>query len=180
LQAWALFPSPLLYQYRVVGDGPEYSRLRELADRLGLRGVEFARALPPERVQSELAEADVFVAGARTAEDGDRDGIPNSILEAMAAGVPVVANDAGSISEVIRHRRTGWLVPGRAKALADALLDAALHPSLRHSIAKAAHHFVYARFSPDRNPSGLAVRLHHELAALGARRAFHDRHAGRL
>ena len=75
--------------------------------------------------------AELFVLAPRIAEDGDRDGIPNVIAEAMAMGVPVVATDISGIPELVRHGETGLLVPSRdpvamARAMRQLLVDRAL------------------------------------------------------
>jgi glycosyltransferase involved in cell wall biosynthesis len=148
------------YRYRIVGDGPELPRLRAMARAAGLDAVEFVGAKPPSDVAAELAAADLFVLGARTAPDGDRDGIPNALLEAMAAGVPVVASDAGGVAEVVEHRVTGWMTPSDdPRAFAAAIREAALDEALRRAIARRAHAEVRQRFSVDVNADALWRRL---------------------
>jgi glycosyltransferase involved in cell wall biosynthesis len=165
LKALALLGSGACYQYRVIGDGSELPRLRALARSLGLHDVQFLGARPPDDVAVELAWADLFVLGTRTAVDGDRDGIPNAILEAMAAGVPVVAGNAGGVGEIIRDRETGWLTPANDEtALADAIRVAVSDPSSRQRIASNAHAEVWQRFSRNRTTSLLTLRLTSELA----------------
>jgi glycosyltransferase involved in cell wall biosynthesis len=164
LRALTFLPSSLHYCYRVVGDGPELPRLRALADALGLGGVQFAGALPPESVEAEMAAAHVFVLGARTAPDGDRDGIPNAVLEAMAAGLPVVVSDGGAVSEVIRHRHTGWLTPpDNPRAFAEALREVATQPELRKAVTANARAQMWCRFSSNRTSALFAGRLATEI-----------------
>jgi glycosyltransferase involved in cell wall biosynthesis len=164
LRALALLKSDVDYIYRVVGDGPEMRRLQALALKLGLKRIVFTGLLSPEEVPGELASADIFILGCCSAPDGDRDGIPNAILEAMAAGVPVVVTDGGAVSEVIQHRRTGWLTPqNEPQALAQALLEAASDPVARQKISTNAHGEVRRRFSTQRNSGQLARRLAAEL-----------------
>lgn len=165
LRALALLK--LHHRYRVVGEGLELPSLRALVRELGLKeSVEFVGPVAPDRIPAELARADVFVLGNRTAPDGDRDGIPNAMLEAMAAGVPVVVGDAGGVSEVVRHRHTGWLLPpDRPEALAEALLEIAAEPALRRTVAANAHAEVLRRFAGYRNSERLCRRLVTEIAA---------------
>jgi glycosyltransferase involved in cell wall biosynthesis len=73
-------------------------------------GVEALGMVPFPMVASLLEEATVLVHAARVAEDADRDGVPNVILEAMLTGTPVVASDAGAIRDVVRNGETGLLV----------------------------------------------------------------------
>jgi glycosyltransferase involved in cell wall biosynthesis len=163
LRALALLRSESPYRYRIVGGGPELPRLMALACDLNLENVEFVGPVPPDVVQRELAQADVFVLGARRMPDGDRDGIPNAMLEAMAMGIPVIVSDAGGVSEVIRHRSTGWLLPpNNPDAFADALREVASDHRVRRRVASSARAEVRRRFS--RNGRLLALRLISEMA----------------
>lgn len=155
--------SPRRYRYRIVGGGPELPRLMALAHDLNLEDVEFVGPVPPDVVRKELAQADVFVLGTRRMPDGDRDGIPNAMLEAMAVGIPVIISDAGGVSEVIRHRRNGWLIPpNNPEAFADALREVASDHRMRRRVASSARAEVRRRFS--RNGRSLALRLISEMA----------------
>jgi glycosyltransferase involved in cell wall biosynthesis len=107
----------------IVGEGPLRARLEAQADALGLTDrVRFLGALPHDEVVARYAEATAFVLPCVTASDGDRDGIPNVILEAMAMGLPVVSTRHSGIPEAVEDGETGLLVePGDTDALADAL-----------------------------------------------------------
>ena len=117
----------------IVGDGP----LREeLAARITQRGVEDRVRLLGPRTQEEvrhlLQEADLFAAPFVIAEDGNADGLPTVLLEAMATGIPCIAADVTAVGEVIRTGETGWLIPcDDTDALSTALLEAAASPELR-------------------------------------------------
>lgn len=169
LEALALVRRRMAFRFRIVGGGPELHCLQRLAVRLGLDCVEFTGPGSPADVSAHLAQADLFLLGARTAMDGDRDGIPNAVLEAMAAGVPVVATDGGAIAEILRHRWTGWLSPPDDRmALADCIYEAASTPGLRGAIAERAWSEVVCRFSPD-NSNQLAVQLERGIASVSCR-----------
>jgi glycosyltransferase involved in cell wall biosynthesis len=107
----------------VVGEGPLGPDLAEMIDRLALRDrVSLLGPLPHEAVIAKYGEATIFVLPCVTGVDGDRDGIPTVILEAMAMGLPVVSTDLSGIPEAVQQGTTGLLVePGDSKALADAL-----------------------------------------------------------
>ena len=93
--------------------------------------VEIHSAIAPSRVGALLAGAHVFALPCRVAPDGDRDGVPVAILEAMAAGLPVIAGAAGGVPEVVDDT-VGWLVPADdLGALQAALRDAERHPAER-------------------------------------------------
>lgn len=88
----------------VVGSGPEEQSLREMAERLGLAGhVRFIGRVEPKEVLALLAEADVFVLASHS------EGRPNVILEAMAAGLPVIASNIPGVREIVDHGATGLL-----------------------------------------------------------------------
>lgn len=112
----------------IVGEGPQRSELERRVHDLGLDEIVVLRgALPHEAVIDAFRRAWLFVLPCVISGDGDRDGIPNVILEAMAMGLPVVSTCCSGIPEVVGHATTGLLVsPGDPGALADAL-DAVIH-----------------------------------------------------
>jgi glycosyltransferase involved in cell wall biosynthesis len=124
----------LRFRCIIVGEGPLRATLQEsiarkdLADCVVLQG-----AMTHADLIALYAKADVFVLAPRIVANGDRDGIPNVIVEAMASGVPVVSTSVSGIPEVVRNGTTGVLVPSESpKALA-----AALHRLLRDSAYRA-------------------------------------------
>ena len=114
---------PAVPGLEVIGDGPQRGALQALADRLGLTGrVRFRGAAPHAAVLEAVRACGLFVLAARQAGDGDRDGVPVVLMEAMAAGRPVVCGDAPAIRELVQDGVTGWVVPGGdASKLADRL-----------------------------------------------------------
>ncbi len=118
---------------RVVGDGPCLGSLRRRARRLGLEArVEFTGALPRERVRQAYLAADCFCLPSL------QEGFGLVFLEAMAAGLPVVAARAGAVPEVVRDGREGVLVaPGEPAALADALRAVLTDPARARRMAAA-------------------------------------------
>lgn len=129
---------------RIIGDGPLQKELEELAATLGVADrVVFGGARPQLELLEELAGAQVFVLSPVLMPDGDRDGVPNVLIEAMASGIPVVASEISGIPELIRDNDTGLLVPAAdPKALADALRRLLTDPGLRRRIANAGREFV--------------------------------------
>ena len=148
LEAAALLEGQgLEVELQVVGAGVEAARLAGLSQRLGLASAHFRGELPMEQVKECYRWADVLVMGSRVDADEDRDGIPNVILEAMALGVPVIAADAGGVSEVVRPGRSGTLVSAEsAAALAAALADRARQPEPFLAAAATARSMVEAEF----------------------------------
>jgi glycosyltransferase involved in cell wall biosynthesis len=120
---------------RLVGGGPLLGRLLTQVERLGL---DRCVSVEPRRAHDALpacyAVADVVVVPSVVDAGGDRDGLPNVVLEAMASGRPVVASDVGAIATGVRDGVTGRLVPpGDVDALAGAITELADRPGLRRS-----------------------------------------------
>ncbi|HUR34503.1 MAG TPA: glycosyltransferase family 4 protein [Vicinamibacterales bacterium] len=117
---------------RIYGTGPLRASLDDQIGRLQLRDqVELPGWAPPGVLLDEMAVAGVFVMPSRVSRGGDRDGIPNVVLEAMAASLPVIATKVSGIPEAVVHGETGLLVapddPAElAEALARLLTDGAL------------------------------------------------------
>jgi len=117
----------------IVGEGPMREDLIRRAAGLQLRErVEFVGELPPHQVRRLYQAADVFVLASVVAADGDRDGLPTVLLEALAMGIPTVASNISAIPELIEHQKTGLLAkPGDARDLADKLEMALYDEQLR-------------------------------------------------
>jgi len=142
---------------RIVGEGPLEPDLRA---RISEHGLQENVLLVGPRTQAELRgivrAAAVLAAPCVVAADGNRDGLPTVLLEALALGTPAVATDVTGIPELIRHGETGLLVSqhdpcGLAAALAQ-MLDA---PALRNRLASAGRALVEREFDVDRNARAL-------------------------
>lgn len=120
----------------IVGDGPLRQSLEGLADDLDLADqVTFHGAESRSNVLERYRVAELLVMPSKTASDGDRDGTPVVLMEAIAAQLPVVATEVGGIAELLDGNRTAWLVPeGADSELADAL-DQALRSTTRATVA---------------------------------------------
>lgn len=107
-------------QLALLGDGPLEAPLRSMSTMLGLdECVQWEGVVQREEVGQRMREHDLLVMPSVVSHEGDRDGVPNVVLEAMACGLPVVGSDAGSLPDVL-DERTGWVFPaGDAGALAD-------------------------------------------------------------
>jgi glycosyltransferase involved in cell wall biosynthesis len=114
----------------VAGDGPEKARLEKQATRLEVN-ARFVGAVDATRRAELLRACDVLVLSSRQLTSGRTEGLPLVVVEAQAAGLPVIASDTGAVSEVIDHRETGILVPpGNTGRLKEALYWAASDPNL--------------------------------------------------
>lgn len=132
----------------LIGDGPERQALCAESGRLGLGSqVYMPGFLPHHEVIRHYQEADVLIVPSVVARDNDRDGVPNVILEAMASGLPVIATDAGSISEAVHNERTGLVVPQYdPKALAQAIKRLGQCGSLANQMAHAARLLIETEY----------------------------------
>ncbi len=100
------------FRARIVGDGPLRAKLEKLAGHLGVADrVTFAGQVPSHEVWGHLDWADVLLHTGVVAPSGDRDGLPNVIAEAMAAGVPVVTSPTAGTTEAVKDGVTGVVLP---------------------------------------------------------------------
>jgi colanic acid/amylovoran biosynthesis glycosyltransferase len=138
---------------RFVGDGPDRPALESRSVELGLaERVDFLGLRKRAEVVELLANADLLVAPSVPTAGGKREGLPVVLIEAMAAGVPVVASHLSGIPELVENDVTGLTVPpGDASALADAIERLAADPILRDRLAYAGRARVEAEFDLDRN-----------------------------
>ncbi|EPF16023.1 GDP-mannose-dependent alpha-(1-6)-phosphatidylinositol monomannoside mannosyltransferase [Cedecea davisae] len=111
------------FRYNILGIGPWELRLKTLIEQLQLDDVVFMPGFKPSHeVKEMLDSADLFLLPSITGEDGDMEGIPVALMEAMAVGIPVVSTIHSGIPELIDAGESGWLVPEKdAFALADRL-----------------------------------------------------------
>ncbi len=137
--------------------GSEAVALADLVGHLGLDGVvQFRGTISQAQLLTELRRSSVFALACRVDDDGDRDGIPNVLVEAMAAGLPAVSTTVSGIPELITDGVNGLLVPpDDPDALADALRRLARDPELAQQLARAGTAAVHEHFDGER----LAHRL---------------------
>ena len=146
----------------LVGEGPERQALQSAVFARGLQDlVELPGALPQEEVRAALDQAVVFTLPCEIAADGSRDGIPVALMEAMAAGCPVISCPVSGVPELIRDGAHGLLVPQRdPRALADALQQLLRDAPLRRFLAAAARLRIEQEFD-----AGKEARKLHQLMA---------------
>ena len=149
------------FHTRIVGYGEEGGRLEALIRCQGLTAnVELCGPVDRDGVRRLMRQADVFVMPCRISDDGDRDGIPNTLLEAMSCGLPVVSTRVSGIPEVVTSDGNGLLVaPDDVHALAAATRRVLGDTDLRTRLGSAARRTVLNRFDWRVNVSVLAQRL---------------------
>jgi glycosyltransferase involved in cell wall biosynthesis len=131
--------------------------LEEAAARAGTP-VSFHGALPHEQVLELYRRAAVFCLPCVVASTGDRDGLPTSVLEAMALGVPVVTTAVNGLGELVVHEQTGLVVPERDPlALADALRRLLDDERLADRLATEGRQLVERSYSLERSVSSLRL-----------------------
>ena len=109
-------------QYTIVGNNHGAPALLRLADELGIRDcLQMTGMIGQERLLAEYRRSHLLLAGSRVSSSGDRHDWPDAVIEAMAMGIPVVAENNGAIGELLENEETGMLVePDRPEAFADA------------------------------------------------------------
>lgn len=146
-----------VFECRIIGEGPLRQALEEEIRELKLQEIVLLYgALPHQAVISAYQQASLFVLPAVLSQDGDRDGIPNVILEAEAMELPVVSTNHSGIPEVVDDGVNGFLVPpADEKALAEAIAKLLDDPALREEMGRQGRHFVTENFDASRNAERL-------------------------
>lgn len=149
LEALAALPPDLSWRWRHVGGGPLLEDLQTMAAGLGIADrIEWLGAQPADAVLETLRRAELFCFAPRVAKDGDRDGIPNVVAEAMSQGLAVVSARAGAVGELVEDGRTGILVPAEdPKALATAIAALLRDPDRRQEMGAAGRRVIEQRFA---------------------------------
>jgi len=125
-------------KFVIAGEGPMREELEDLATELGVRdAVEFRGFLSQKDLAALYGESHVFLHPSEVTKDKNQEGVPNSMLEAMATGLPVLATRHGGIPEAVTHERHGLLVP-------EGDVDA-LHAAMRHLTSDAELCYVFGQ-----------------------------------
>jgi len=161
LEALARLPPDLHWRLVHVGGGPLRMKLEQRAHALGIAArVEWRGALTQDRLLEACRSADLFALASRIARDGDRDGLPNVLMEAQSQRLACVATRVSAIPELIEDGRTGVLVPPEDPAALAAALEALIRdPARRHALGEAGAQRVREGFDCERNLDRLALRF---------------------
>jgi glycosyltransferase involved in cell wall biosynthesis len=160
LNALALLPRDLPWRFVHIGGGPLLADLKAQATRLSIADrIDWRGSRPEAEVRDAYRKADMFVLASRVTADGDRDGIPNVVAEAMSQGLPVVATTAGAIPELVTAA-TGLLVnSGDTAALADAMTALIANPQRRAALGHAAAQHIASTFQAEHGYDRIAALL---------------------
>ena len=165
LQALSTLPADLHWRYLHIGGGQEKAKLKARADELGLgERIEWLGAKPQTEVLAAYRRADLFVLASRIADDGDRDGLPNVLMEAGSQELPAISTSVSAVPELITDGENGLLVPpDDARALASAIESLIRDPARRLQLGETARRTVIERFSMNAGLDVLARKLSAEI-----------------
>lgn len=151
----------LEWRFVHIGDGPLIASLKAKAEELGVAGrIEWLGALSRDAALPHYRRADLFALVPRVMPDGDRDGMPPSLLMAQSQGLACVATDISGIPELITHGDTGLLVPpDDPAALREALADLIRRPELRVVLGTAGEARARSRFQAEGGIERLAFKF---------------------
>ncbi|MDW7771569.1 MAG: glycosyltransferase family 4 protein [Desulfobulbaceae bacterium] len=146
------------FQYTLIGDGEDRDTLLEMIGGLGLKEhCRWKGTLTHDQVLHEFRQADVFVLGCEIAPNGDRDGIPNVLVESLAMGLPAAGTTVSALPEILLHGETGLITqPGNPVAMAENILRLLTDPELRHKVIRRGRNLVGASFDNRRLIKDLA------------------------
>lgn len=139
----------IAFQCRIVGYGPLEEKLKKMIVNLALQDkVSLLGKMTQDQLANLYPQANLFVLPCQVLENGDRDGIPNVLFEAMVCGVPVISTRIPGVCELVEHQKNGLLVEQRnAAALADAMELLLGSPDLRNELARNGRRTVLGNFT---------------------------------
>jgi glycosyltransferase involved in cell wall biosynthesis len=148
LKAFSLLPADLFWTFTHIGGGEELARLKAIATELKIADrITWKGALDQRDVLQHYRDSDLFALACRITADGDRDGLPNVLVEASSQNLPIISTDISGISELFVDGENGLLVqPDQPEQLAEALERAIRNPDLRIGLGKAAETRVRSDF----------------------------------
>jgi glycosyltransferase involved in cell wall biosynthesis len=161
LRALSQLPKELHWRFEHIGGGMLLDALQEQAKKLGIDDkITWHGAQAQTAVLSACRDADIFVLASRITENGDRDGLPNVLLEAQSQGLPCVSTRVSAIPELILDGETGLLVPQEDEAvLAEALEALITDPPLRHRLGQGGFNRVRDVFSHEAGAERIAGKF---------------------
>jgi colanic acid/amylovoran biosynthesis glycosyltransferase len=147
-----------MFHCSIVGDGPDRTLLEQKIKDANLIGkVELCGSKNNLEIPILMKQATIFALPSRISKSGDKDGIPVALMEAMAAGVCVVAGDLAAVRELVIDGETGVMVkPGDRQSVIDAIINLVENPEMREKIAMQGSAHVKNEFSIEVNAARIA------------------------
>lgn len=169
LKALSYLPRDLSWELVIAGGGELSSSLRKQAQHLKLnQRVKFLGSVTADDVKALLQNSDIFVLPCRVEADGDRDGIPNVLMEAISQGVPVVSTKLPGIQELLCEKSSLLVDPHDADQLKDALSTLMIDPELRYALAREAQEKLQKTFRLEQGIAQLAEKFEDTLSLRAA------------
>jgi len=161
IAALAALPDSIDWRLEHIGGGNLSGQLKQQAAQAGIaERIDWRGAQPQEEVLAAYRSSDIFVLACRIAADGDRDGLPNVLMEAQSQGLACIATAVSAIPELITDGATGVLVPAQDRAaLSRAVADLAMDQARRRRLGEAGQERVRSEFSHDYWIDRLAVKF---------------------
>ena len=160
IEALALLPEGMSWHWDHIGGGALKDQMAEHAARLGLSDrITWRGACDQPEVVKAMRASDLFVLPSRIADDGDRDGLPNVLMEAASQKLPILSTPVSAIPEFIETGVHGILEQDDPKKLSNAMTSLQADPDLRRKLADAAYARLTTEFGVDAGINRLLVRL---------------------
>jgi glycosyltransferase involved in cell wall biosynthesis len=160
IEALARLPATLDWHWTHIGGGALKDEMQSLAKTLGVaERITWRGACDQPEVIAAMRAADLFVLPSRVAEDGDRDGLPNVLMEAASQKLPILSTPVSAIPEFIENGVEGTLSDDAPEMLAQQIAALAADPARARSMAEAAHARLMAEFRMEPGIAHLAKRL---------------------
>ncbi|WP_423906462.1 glycosyltransferase family 4 protein [Candidatus Spongiihabitans sp.] len=161
LKALSDLPKTLCWNFIHIGGGPLLERLKQQATALEIdHKINWLGAKSFEQVIVQYQQSDVFILASRIDADGDRDGLPNVLMEAMSQALPCIGTNISGIPEIIEDQINGILVPAEdANSLSRAIIRLIQSPELRRKFGEQGYQTVCNHFALEKNIGRLVERL---------------------
>ncbi len=136
------------FNHTLIGDGDDRDKILNLISSLDLdKNCKWIGTQTHEEVVRYFRKSDLFVLACEIAKSGDRDGIPNVLVESLAMGVPALSTEVSAIPEILLNERTGITVPpSEPEAMSEAILRMVTDGNLRHKLITNGRKYVETEF----------------------------------
>jgi glycosyltransferase involved in cell wall biosynthesis len=167
IEALSTLPKDLSWHWTHIGDGILLKKYKQRVSKLGLsKHVTFLGPLTQSEITPHFKRAHLFVLPCRISKNGDRDGLPNVLMEALAMQIPILSTQISAVEELIEDGISGILVePDNISALKSAIIRLISDPDLRRTLALQGESRVKTDFTCDKGISELSQLFQESLTA---------------